>query len=351
MELAVDLMIELSNVGREVTDQGWREIGPIHIAAWSDASDLLGTAAFETEGAKIRLEIDWRPAVSVLKHNHNVTKSIYVDGDIPKYSHHGKKYKIKPINIKCRAHIVSDGEAMFVGNLAQSLLDSFLYDMFLIMNISAPGSFGGRVRTRQLGQPNASVSEFSLYGGVYEVASLNLMEGRWPQCKFLPVSDVHQWFLSIRSGYAQLPKNRMEKVVFGLLHIAVKTVSPEAIIWIFYCLETIFDTKVGENFRTLVERIGLLLKPTPSELKRARQQLRNMYDIRSAFVHGGLDATHPMHNETLDRGIEKKFGDLMDASDLGISILLCSVQEVISRGWKEPIFEEVLRGGLESKGG
>ena len=120
--------------------------------------------------------------------------------------------------------------------------------------------------------------------------------------------------------------------------------SPTIVIWLFYALETLFDTKAGENFRILTERMQLLLSPNEKETKILRRNLRAMYDLRSSFVHGGLEIAHPMHNEALDRDVDEKYARISNVSEFGFGLVLNAVQAVIEKDWRWPQFKEVLYG-------
>lgn len=129
-----------------------------------------------------------------------------------------------------------------------------------------------------------------------------------------------------------------------MMHIARGEYSPTTVIWIFYALEAIYDTRVGESFTNLTSRIALLLGATPEQANRLRKNLRELYDFRNSFVHGGLEVIHPARNEQLDRDLDHRFTRVMSSCDFGFRILLCSVQEIAKRGWIEPVFSEVLSG-------
>jgi hypothetical protein len=124
--------------------------------------------------------------------------------------------------------------------------------------------------------------------------------------------------------------------------MAKADISPMSIIWIFYALEALFDTKVGENFRALLSRAQILLNLETEELGIFRKKLRALYDLRSALVHGGMDVIHPMHNESLDDSVDESIVTLMNVTDFGFQIVLASIQQVIKNGWREPNFTEVL---------
>ncbi|PST62800.1 hypothetical protein C9E91_10985 [Rhizobium sp. SEMIA4064] len=224
-----------------------------------------------------------------------------------------------------------------------AISEYFLHDFFLIVNLAAPGAcnFYG---TKIIQPEDRFAEQINLSNVLFESSILDARSDSWPKVGFLNLSEVIVWFYSIRSEMKLLPKNRMERVVFAMLHLCKAGISPTNVIWIFYGLETLFDTKIGENFRTLVSRIQLLLDLSEAEFKILKKKMRELYDIRSAFVHGGLEVIHPLQNEMLDKSVDEMTSRFIDTADFGFRILLASVQEIIRRGWREPNFREVLEG-------
>lgn len=51
-----------------------------------------------------------------------------------------------------------------------------------------------------------------------------------------------------------------------------------------------------------------------------------------------------MHDGSLDKRADDDFGDLLQALNYGYALLLASVQAIIERGWRLPIFDEMMRG-------
>jgi Apea-like HEPN len=134
------------------------------------------------------------------------------------------------------------------------------------------------------------------------------------------------------------------KVLFALMHICKADTSLDTIIWLFYALETFYDTQPGENRRALTNRIGMVLLPNDKERSYLKDSLRKLYDIRSGFVHGGREIAHPMNNSVLDNRVEGKFTELMDASEFDFASLLTSVQSAIEGGYRELSFNETMTG-------
>jgi len=155
----------------------------------------------------------------------------------------------------------------------------------------------------------------------------------WPRVQRIDLAIVCDWFKQVRNGFSQVPNNPIERAVFAMLHVSRSEGRPEDIVW----FESLFQTRVGENFSALMERICLLLEPNQTEEKHLRKQMRAMYEFRSAFVHGGLSVIHPMHNEVMDRRADDSYGRTVDLSLYALRVLLACLQRYVERGWQDVI--------------
>ena len=219
----------------------------------------------------------------------------------------------------------------------------FLYYFFLILNLASPGScnfYGARICS----DADRAATRLSLSDFYFEIALLRGREGQWPYPLELQLDAVCDWYFACRRTASQVPHNTIEMVLFAFLHISKSDDLPTVVIWIFYALEILLDTKVGENKRALQTRIIRILKPDLEQEKIFKKKFQKLYDIRSSIVHGGLDVIHPMHNETLDHEVEKKYAVLSEAREFVFSILLCCLQTVIANGWHSLRFTEVFTG-------
>lgn len=337
-----EFLLTASGTGRSISDAYWEEIDSTYIEYWEQASTALANWSYASGDSRVSIEIDWRPMVRRHRETYRVMERIF-SPTLTSEERENIRFPRRAVRMPCRA-LVDAAERRFK---ASHHVESLIYDIFLMMNIAAPGccDFGSAtLRERHSSKPFLGVSRFSLSNFQFDCAYLQSKEGKWPSVSTLPLQQVIAWFAATRRGAAQIPENRAEKVLFALLHIGHSDLSANTVIWVFYGLETLFDTRPGENFQALVRRAELLLSPSTDQSAYLRRQLRSLYDIRSAFVHGGLDVLHPMNNEAIDNRVDTGYRRLMDAVEFGFALLLASVQEVIRRNWLQPNFEEVLSG-------
>jgi hypothetical protein len=125
--------------------------------------------------------------------------------------------------------------------------------------------------------------------------------------------------------------------------------SPVEVIWLFYAFESLLQTKVGESFGSLVRRLCLLLGANEEQSNIVRRRMRDLYEIRSAIVHGGYEITHPMHDDGVDKRAQKSFMRILNALDYGYAFLVAAIQSTIINGWAFPKFDEVIVGHASKK--
>jgi hypothetical protein len=224
-----------------------------------------------------------------------------------------------------------------------NVVESLIHDIFLMMNIAAPSCWDFYRASLVGGDRLVDISLSNFY---FDAAIQFSLDGGWPPSRVLELDRVISWFDTIRQGASQVPQNRMEKVLFALLHISKTDTTPLVVIWLFYAFESLLQTRVGENVSMIVRRLCLLLEANQQQSELLRKRIRMLYDIRSAIVHGGFEVAHPMHNEVLDKRVEASFERLLDATIYGYAVLLASIQTMIERNWRFPCFEEVLRGDV-----
>lgn len=329
--------------GSDLSDDGWRERSAGHLETWQRAQELIATKSFLSQGAEVTIEINWSPVIASLRRYRRVMNQI--DEHIvrhPRESWFDKfEFQRRPTAITCVVTI--ERKKRREREFPISYLESHLYNVFLLMNIADPGcaefyrstiKFVGKDASRWDRRPQ----NFSLSAAHFDVAGLRATEQRWPSPQRLPLDTVIRWFSSVRVGFGQIPRSRVEKVLFGLWHLCAEELNQTSVVWIFYCLETLLDTKPNENRRALFERLSLILQPDPKQAGYIKRSLDELYEYRSGLVHGGLEVYHPLQSDSLDHDVGQKYNHLMDVMDFGFAMLLVTLQIVIAKGWTAPKF-------------
>ena len=114
------------------------------------------------------------------------------------------------------------------------------------------------------------------------------------------------------------------------------------VVWLFTALESLLSTRVGENLDGKVLRASLVLACNEAEQNRLSRSLRKLYELRSAFVHGGYAVAHPLHYEPIEPRLDKDCSEIIRLSKYGFSVLVAILQAMIVGGRQNLSFEERL---------
>jgi len=117
---------------------------------------------------------------------------------------------------------------------------------------------------------------------------------------------------------------------------------PEDLIWHAYALEALYGNPTPP-LEIVKGRIKKLLEVPIDGLKEMGKKLRTFYDLRNAFVHGGLSIPHLFCDERLDSGIEEQRVKIMLSCDLIFLIVLATIQKLIEAGHNGLFFDEHIR--------
>jgi hypothetical protein len=225
---------------RSFADDNWQETEAAYIHAWKSAVPLLLERKVSFEGISYRVRIDWMPLLRC--HERHYSAMAYLSRGGSKdfgYRIRRARFPQRPVKILVTAQSDAKEEKHL-----ESVAESVIHDAFLIMNISAPGccNFYG---ARLVGQE--STSEISLSSSEFELCILPSRQSR-PSVRFLPISKVVTWYEAVRPTAGQIPTSSTERMIFALLHLAKLDGETLSVIWLFYALESLLQTKVGENF-------------------------------------------------------------------------------------------------------
>jgi hypothetical protein len=344
MSPTAQLFLETRSVSHSFRDDAWEDADQAYIDYWTSASTILKKFSFRDGRKSITVTADWRPIVRRLERDLVATRKIedFISARRSETELTTALAKLSDSKIRIRLTVEPIDEA-------ECYAEAFIHDVYLMMNIAAPGSLNlYKACLKQDFLDRRAQHTISLSNMYFAIAWLDRNRNRWPKATRLPLPDVVSWYSKVRTGAYQTPRNRMEKVLFALLHLGTTEDTPATVVWLFNGLETLFGTRPGDNRRALFERAKLLLQPNEKEQRYLRNNLDKLYKIRSSFVHGGMEVVHPMHNELLDPAVEKKWSELSAACEFGFRLLLAALQRTIENGWTAPKFKEVLEGQMKN---
>ena len=165
-----------------------------------------------------------------------------------------------------------------------AFVELFFHDVFLIMNIAAPGSFGGVIATQ---------NELTLDPRLFVYAGLAP----------LPLRDVVRWYDGLGLGTAQIAESGMARALFHLLHLSR---GPED------------DVVTVLRLAQALEALGL--------------SSERLFALRDAVVRGTVPVVHPMQDDALDPRLEEESFDWTRAIDEAAVLILGTIRKQVEGG-------------------
>ena len=174
---------------------------------------------------------------------------------------------------------------------APAYVELFLHDVFLLLNLAAPGSFGG---TLSASGSDVRVREVNFRPHVFEHAA---GVGR------LPLEQVTRWYDTLGIGTRQIAMSAEAIALFELLKLAGAEEDEEVSI-----------------LRLARAADALLGRPEP---------LQRLFELRDDLALGRTPVFHPMHDDALDPWVEDATRKWIEVADDAAGAVVGALQERI----------------------
>jgi hypothetical protein len=172
---------------------------------------------------------------------------------------------------------------------APSYVELFIHDVFLLLNLADPPSFGGT---------------FTITGGELAARELTLSDRLFEYAKVsgrLTLAEVTAWYDGLQLGTRQQATSNEAIALFELLHLARNSEDEES------------------SIVRLARAAEALLGTPPS--------LRRLFDLRDQIARGRALLFHPMHDETLDPSIEDATAEWIEVADAAAQAVISELQK------------------------
>ena len=154
-------------------------------ALWRDALQTLATRTYSADARTVTVTIDWRPLVAAGEATAHLP--LEVSGSID------------PVQVP-------------------SFVELFFHDVFLLLNLAVPGSFGAFIHASGGAY---RVNELAFDARLFEYAWIAARRGgNEPPIEPLPLADVVRWYDALALGTQQVATTPIAKALFLLLRIA-----------------------------------------------------------------------------------------------------------------------------------
>jgi hypothetical protein len=331
------LTILVRRPGRQQEEE-WESIEPQEAAFWKDASRKLSHRNYQHSGCEIEVAVDWAPLARRLIRDHNLLIPVRT-GQLSTVDWFAKLDR--PLLLAATCSVTGSNDLSHYEWYPEFFIEYFLYEVFTIANLSCPGAaeflnFEVR-RGDQPRSPRLALSAF--YFGDWMIAT---KKGKKPEAKVLDLQTTIDWFRSVNPRVTQKAENSTQRALFAMYQLCKSDGHIDFVLWLFNALESLLGTRVGENFSGLVRRTDLLLELGEKEKRQLSKKLRELYDLRSAFVHGGYEVAHPLYREPIDRRLEEDYMRILQLSTYGFGVLGALLQSMVERKLAVVCFEETV---------
>lgn len=331
--------LDCSDVSRWDDDR-WDEVEPRYIRFWQNDSHIFAARHYEHNGCKITVTADWRPLGQELARRYEILEPVRRGTNDP--SDHSWYERVNnPFFVDATVSAEGGNDLSEHPWYADFFLELYIYEFYFVANMAVPGvaqfytlSFNPS-RGKEPIRPRLSSYAF-------DHNWMRSLGGQWPALRQLPFNEVVKWYDTLNIGTKQQADTGTERAIFAIYHLSRMDIEVESVVWIFHGLEALLATQVGENISGLVRRVALLLEASESQAKSINKKIRQLYDMRSALVHGGYPVAHPMRNQALDRRLDDGFINIIHNTEDGFGILVAILQRMISLRVKELRFKESL---------
>lgn len=172
---------------------------------------------------------------------------------------------------------------------APAYVELFFHDVFLILNLSTPGSFAGII---SMAGGELRVRDVTFSARIFEYAS---------GLERVPVEQVIGWYDGLGIGTEQIATTGIAAALFQLLHLAR-----------------------GEED----EEQSVLRLAGAAEALGKRDELTRLFELRDEIARGRTPAIHPMHDDGLDPRVEDATAEWIDVVDRAAGVVISALQQL-----------------------
>ena len=222
-------------------------------------------------------------------------------------------------------------------------LHDYIDLFFVMLNIARPGSLTTECyiysENGDLKNIDSKISDFS--GETLAYLLSNQMSKGWPNIETLDIVESWQWFLNNKNIFydAGTSLSMAISAFSRVLSKESQRLEEVSLLWSMYGLEALFCSD-SQNEDSLMSQIRFKTESILGECKEYKHIIRDMYKIRSKFIHGRIGPSLLVGNiYQEDKMLERFNSPVYNAAGVAASILLASIQFAIKRGWNNIAFK------------
>lgn len=303
---------------------------------WRQVPSVFNSVTLDFGHGPVTITTKWEPVIPEVLRGEEWIAALYsgskarIEGVVDHY----KKTSIRKHSLKI---YIDTGVKDYVGD--HNVAEMYLYTLFVVMNIAAPGA----VELSRVTIGTGRVITFDMFSYTLGLAWEWSIQKGWPPIQRLDLSQVLEWVSRADIHRYQVARTRESRALYSLLHLcAIRSIpGPAAIFWLAYGLEALVESPVERITSALKRRLFLLLG-TPTDHRRVGKLLSEFYDFRSRIVHGEFSVLHPANNDILDSAVEDYHQRFDEPVLFATAVVTAALQELVRRGWRTYSFVEQL---------
>jgi len=299
--MATSIELQIRPYERAFVNRRW-DADAADTAVLTRAVDLLAERAYVTNEGIVRVRIDWSPLIE---------RPPEPDLDDEDFE------EIDDLR-RVAMQFIDERDGTRDTDLV-SFTELFLHDAFLILNVAAPGSFGGAIRWSGGGFRDR---DLLFDARVFELAAVTAAVEGWPAIEPLSLSDVITWYDSLGIGIQQLATTNMARALFHLLYLARgEEDDTMSVVRLALALEAVFDARgafLGPRIESLLGRSQSL-----------HDELGRFTSDRDAIVLGTAPVAHPLYDDGLDARADDPSLNYTGVVDFASSVIVGALQQQV----------------------
>ncbi|MHB9073981.1 MAG: hypothetical protein ACYC6G_10690 [Desulfobaccales bacterium] len=309
---------------------------------WKLADKFISSRTYNLRNEQILLKLDWKSAIQHIEFWHEVESSSEKIKDLMN-NQLSKPEEIDPVQINITLIMPAKLKDDKHKDIRYEYIIHFIHEIFLIMNLASPGCCNFEYSTIST-IDNSWSESIHLSSFLFENGWQDSIKNSWPKVTSFPLNIVFEWFNALDIGNHSIATTSISKALFALLHVAHDLMGePASLVWLAHALESLYDTPPTLSYAFLKRRIIEFLHIPAKKEKWLNKKLRQFYDDRNSFVHGGMPIAHPIAIG-MDDGEDNYYEKLYDAIGYGSLFVISTLQEYITRRWKNIVYEEKVSG-------
>lgn len=312
----------------------YKELNDCTAKLWEEVFALFTKFEFIRDQHLFDINIEWDELKNVLSSHLKYSISLHeyarMDAKIKKEYWEYATQETHSAKLKCKVKTATKGlNAKII-----HYLELFFYEIFLVMNLSGPGSCNFE-RTSIRDDTEKDLSQHLGLSAHLFARSWDIFhENQWPFIQYIPLKTSWNWYQSLNIGTKQLAETSMERALFALVSMAkTSNFDPSSVLWLAHILEALYGSPKKNIQQVLIERINMFLN---SDKRNIKGKIKRFYTYRNRFIHGQLGTRNSINNSLFDNNKLPNYDNrLNDETNFSMTIVIATIQRLILNNCSE----------------